>query len=133
MSSARSIRSNSVASNGSRQGSARKNPNRSSSLMHIYSSNNAKTNKNSNLKQASKRKSLNGTFGANGNTLQTQQSARMNRSILSNSIDNLQTPVSKHSRKSSSVMLHHSSHSHATLVKQNRTHRSNRQVGSSTR
>lgn len=115
MTSARSIRSNhSVHSTNSKQGSARKATGRSSSLLQIYSSNTGRSLTRNGSKQLGSRKGSNsnfhhidskrqslvgtGTFGgrAGGNS-------RMNRSMLSNRSDKIQTPVTKHSRKSSSV------------------------------
>ena len=116
MTSARSLKSNqSMHSVGSRQSSARKLTNRSNSLLNIYSSNTGRLlTKNPNqtssrnggkVSQRAGKKSLNGTFGFVGQNSTSQ--TRMNRSMLSSSNDRLQTPASKHSRKSSSVVNHH--------------------------
>ena len=121
MSSAVSIRSmHSVNSATSKQASARK-TNRSSSLANIYSSNTGRSLTRPTSRAVSKKKDqVKGLKNGTANFViatTTRGSNKMNRSIFSSKSDQTQTPISQHSRKSSSVSYcHNSSQQLATLI-----------------
>ena len=75
-----------------------------------------------------KKQSLNGTFGM----VQSSSKNRLNRSLLSSSNDRLQTPMSKHSRKSSSVAMKHNTSGSRLGTLQSSKPRVSRQRSSST-